>query len=589
MGAVTSARLSGTAGVPSQRILMLIVFTVCGLAAAVVAITEWHDRERRLESARREAMTLARVLEEQTEGMLWATDLALLGIGESLRRDPTLREHDPAFEDSLRRLLANLPAVRAFFVVGPDGFIIQNSDHDTPRWSLADRDYFRAHVEDPNRGLFVGQPLDSRSKGTLFIGVSRRVETSPGGFAGIAVAAIEVRYFERFYEELGLGGGDLIALATRDGVLVARQPRADERVGKRLVFGDGRSVLETALAHATAGSFEAVSTIDGTSRIIGYRALANHPLIVLVGLSREHVLGPWRRGAAGAAASTMAAVGLAALLLWLAMLHARREAATQARAAQAARLEALGSLTSGVAHDFNNLLQAMSSALRLLGSFTNDDARAAKVIAHGLTSMERSRGLVAQLLGVARPQELEARDVDLNAILSEMAILLENAAAPKARLELDLRADVQPCRADASRLDAAILNLVVNARDAMPPDRPGMGLIRISTANCARAVVSRDGRRVQRGEFVCVTVRDNGVGMPPEVCRRALEPFFTTKGERGTGLGLSQIYAFVRELGGDMQIESEINAGTAVHLYLPRARPQSRQDRQGQAAATHAG
>jgi signal transduction histidine kinase len=285
----------------------------------------------------------------------------------------------------------------------------------------------------------------------------------------------------------------------------------------------------------------------------------------------------------------MAAVGLAALLLWLAMRHARREAAMQARAAQAAKLEALGSLTSGVAHDFNNLLQAMGSALRLLGSFTNDDARAAKVIAHGLTSMERSRGLVAQLLGVARPQELEARDVDLNAILSEIAILLENAAAPKARLELDLRADVQPCRADASRLDAAILNLVVNARDAMPPDRPGIGLIRISTANCARAVVSRDGRRVQRGEFVCVTVRDNGVGMPPEVCRRALEPFFTTKGERGTGLGLSQIYAFVRELGGDMQIESEINAGTAVHLYFPRARPQSRQDRQGQAAATHAG
>jgi hypothetical protein len=132
------------------------------------------------------------VLEEQTASVLGAADLALLGIAEGLRGDPALREHDPAFEDSLRRMLGNLPAVRALFVIGPDGFIVRDSDRDTPRRNLADRDYFRVHAEEPNRGFFVGEPLVSRSVRTWFVGLSRRVETPQGGFAGVATAALDV-------------------------------------------------------------------------------------------------------------------------------------------------------------------------------------------------------------------------------------------------------------------------------------------------------------------------------------------------------------------------------------------------------------
>jgi two-component system, NtrC family, sensor kinase len=560
-------------GIPSRRTLGLVVAAVCALAVAVVAVSSWQDRERRLEAARREAVTLARVLEEQTASVLGAADLALLGIAEGLRRDPALAEHDPAFEDSLRRLLGNLPAVRALFVIGSDGFIVQDSDRDTPRRNLADRDYFRAHAEDPNRGFFVGAPLVSRSVNTWFIGLSRRVETPQGGFAGVATAALDVPYFERFYEGLELGVGDAIMVTTRDTVLLARQPAGvDDRIGLRLV-SNGRSLLEEALAQAPAGTFEAVSPIDGASRVVGYRAFADHPLVVLVGLSWERVLTPWRRAVAAAAAATVATFALGALLLWLAMRYARRDAKVQARAAEAAKLETLGRLTSGVAHDFNNLLQATTFTFWLLGKRAHADALAAEMIQQGLASMEHGRNLVAQLLGVARPQQVLTQSVDVNALLAGMEMLLRNAAAPTAQVELELAADLQLCRADPSRLNAAVLNLVVNARDALPSNGHGGGLVQISTANLTETLVSRDGRRLEPGHFVRVTVRDNGVGMAPEDLQRALEPFFTTKGEHGSGLGLTQVDAFVREFGGDVQIESQVGVGTAVHIYLPTLDP----------------
>jgi signal transduction histidine kinase len=237
--------------------------------------------------------------------------------------------------------------------------------------------------------------------------------------------------------------------------------------------------------------------------------------------------------------------------------------------AEAAKLEAVGRMTSGVAHDFNNLLQAMKAALLLLAKRTRSDAQASQIIEQGISSIERGRSLVSQLLGLARPQALQVREIDLNKLLTEITGLLRNAAAPAAQIDLDLAADLNLCHADPFRLEAAILNLVMNARDATPADRPGGGRIRISTMNWDEAAVSIDGRQLEPGQFVRLTVRDDGLGMPRVVLERASEPFFTTKGDRGTGLGLAQVYRFAREVGGGIQIESAPYAGTAVHLFLP--------------------
>jgi len=563
-------RPRGSAGVPPRHVLLLIVLTVCTLVVALVAVSVRQDRERRLSTARREVMTLVRVLEEQTGSLLQAADLALIGIVESLRRDPAPREHDPAFENGLRRMVGNLPAVRALFVIGPDGFIVQDSDLDTPRRNLADRDYFQAHAGKSDTGLFIGRPVISRSVGTWFVSLSRRIEAPEGGFAGVAVAAVDIQYFERFYGDLGLSAADVITLATRDGILVARQPLAAEnRIGQPLVRGSP-SLLEQALAEKSAGSFEGTSTIDGTRRIFGYRALADAPLVVLVGLSEERVLAPWRQSAMAAAVATGAALVISGLLLWLALRYARREAAVRIGAAEAAKLEAVGRLTSGVAHDFNNLLTAMGAALELLGRRTGGDERTATIVRNGLAAVERGRGLVAQLLSVVRRQDDPMREADVNAVLSAMAPLLRTAVGSRARLVLELAPDLFRCRVDASRLDAAVLNLVMNSCDAIPTDSARTGLIRVATANCDGEVHSEDGRVLEGHRFIRVTISDDGVGMPPEVRERALEPFFTTKGERGTGLGLAQVNDFVTEMGGALGIDSSVGSGTAVHLYLPR-------------------
>ncbi|ETR75876.1 hypothetical protein X566_19110 [Afipia sp. P52-10] len=226
--------------------MLLGVSAICCLMAIVTTVNVWSDRDRRLAAAHQHAESLARVLDEQTGAMILGTDLALLGIAESLRRPEVNREHDPNYENWLRRLLANLPGVRALFVIGPDGFIIQDSDQDTPRANLSDRDYFQAHRSTSDRGLFIGRPLVSRSVGTWFLGLSRPVNTVEGAFGGVAAAALELSYLERLYRETRLGPDDVIPLVNPEGALIARMPAADDRVGKPLM--SGQSGLVQALA-----------------------------------------------------------------------------------------------------------------------------------------------------------------------------------------------------------------------------------------------------------------------------------------------------------------------------------------------------
>lgn len=182
--------------------------------------------------------------------------------------------------------------------------------------------------------------------------------------------------------------------------------------------------------------------------------------------------------------------------------------------------------------------------------------------------MEQGRNLVAQLLNITR-REVTVEELDINAVLSSMTTLLNSVASPKATVHLNLATDLHHCRIDSSRLGAAILNLVMNACDAIPEDSEAAGLIVITSANCRSQ--SRGIGESGEANFVSVTVRDNGTGMLPEVRQRALEPFFTTKGKQGTGLGLAQVHTFVTDMGGTMEIESDIGKGTTVHLRFPQA------------------
>jgi len=236
---------------------------------------------------------------------------------------------------------------------------------------------------------------------------------------------------------------------------------------------------------------------------------------------------------------------------------------TREQLLQAQKLEAVGQLTGGVAHDFNNLLMVISGGVRALERDA-DPERRAKILDEMRHVLERGAGLTRQLLAFARGETLRPEVIDIAERISGMQALLGSSLRANIGIELSFPPDLWPISVDPGQLELAILNLAVNARDAMPEG----GMLTISAENLSASTV---GDKV--GDYVRIRVGDTGAGMPPEVRARAFEPFYSTKRPgQGTGLGLSQVYGFATQSGGAAQIESGTGQGTAVTLVLPRAR-----------------
>lgn len=541
--------------VPSVVALLLIVFGGAGLLIRL-------DRVETVREAHSTALRLVHVLGEQTDRTVQAVDLMLSGLGDALYAAPDLPEHDPVFQDKMRVLLQSSPFIRALFAIGPDGFITQDTDHPhTPRVSLADRDYFIAHAERADLGLLIGPPLRSRSAGTWFVSVSRRIPSGKGSFSGIVVAAVEPRYFEQFYGGLTLGATDSIALFHRDGTLVARHPHIDTVIGASYASYEP---FKSQLATTPVGSLESDGVIGGAVRVVAYRTVGDTPLVVTVGLDKATLLGDWQRRAFIASGSALGIALLGAASLFLLFQRQRQRAALQQQLAQAQKLDAVGRMAAGIVHDFRNLLGVMASGARLIRARASD-AALAPILDEIDATVQRGTILTSKLLAVSRQQDLDLEVVDVNRLLSALQPLMTSAAGPEVRLTLELAPEVWPCRLDRTQFDRALLNLIINARDAMPDG----GVLRVASADhSGRAGTGPATLPVK--EYVRITVADNGEGMTPEVAQRALEPFFTTKGEAGFGLGLSQVYGFVRQVGGDLRVKSKPGAGTTVDLFFPR-------------------
>ncbi len=233
---------------------------------------------------------------------------------------------------------------------------------------------------------------------------------------------------------------------------------------------------------------------------------------------------------------------------------------------QSQKIEAIGQLTGGVAHDFNNLLMAIMSGLALLRKRVPEgDAQIDRLIANSVQAAERGAALTQRMLAFARRQELKAERIDVAALVGGMGELLQRAIGPEWQIDLAFAPDLPHVAADANQLEMALLNLAVNARDAMPDG--GEVCIRAE----ARELASSRGE-LAPGRYVRLSVVDHGTGMSAETLARATEPFFTTKGiGKGTGLGLSMIHGFARQIGGTLELESVEGRGTSAHIWLPMA------------------
>ena len=237
---------------------------------------------------------------------------------------------------------------------------------------------------------------------------------------------------------------------------------------------------------------------------------------------------------------------------------------------QAQKMETIGQLTGGVAHDFNNLLTVIMGNLELLEKRGLNETTRERLLKPALNATHRGAELVRQMLAFSRGQALEPVPTFLGALLPSLRNIMYRTLGETIAWEWALAQDLVPCMVDPTKLEAAILNLAINARDAMP--NGGRILMDARNVTVDEHSSERFPDDLRLGRYVAIALSDSGHGMTPNVLARALEPFFTTKEEgKGTGLGLSMVYGFVKQSGGHMTIESELELGTTVTLYLPQA------------------
>lgn len=519
-----------------------------------------------------DARNLAAVLAEQTERTFQAVDFTLLGIRDALMAASGMPDYDARFQEALKERLKALPYVGALYVIGPDGFITHNTDARSPRVSLADRDYFRVHQEDATLRLHVGQPLRSRAAGVWFISFSRRINRPDGSFGGIVVAAVDPRYFEQFYQGLSVGENGIIALLMRDGTLLARSPAAEEAIGRSYAAVEP---INTYLSRSPQGVYWGTSPVDATTRVVGYRAIGTMPAVVLVGLAQQTVFQPWREHATVVFISAVILLGLTGLLILLVQKSRRRDQTEQARLSQVQRLEGLGRIAGGIAHDLGNTIRIMQSTLLLLKPSLADRPDTLSLVKDADHALRGARAMIERLLAFARRQELRSEVTMIDERITDFSPILRQAAGPRIAFDLRLGSKDSAAQLDPIQLEATLLNLVLNARDAMPDG----GTITVATeiaGSPSKLVEFPDGAQPD-GRWVRITVMDTGVGMPPAVLERAFDPFFTTKGQ-GNGLGLSQVLGFVQQSAGNVQLDSVEGRGTTVCLTFPAVAREDRGD-----------
>jgi PAS domain S-box-containing protein len=236
---------------------------------------------------------------------------------------------------------------------------------------------------------------------------------------------------------------------------------------------------------------------------------------------------------------------------------------------EAQKMESIGQLTGGVAHDFNNLLAVILGSLSLLKKSLPDDPRTSRLLDGAIQGAERGATLTKRLLAFARRQELKLEAVEIQGLISDLLDFLRQSVGPNISIAVDIAADVHPVKIDANQFELALMNLAVNARDAMPKG----GTLTLTCSDETITAQSESPKDLPCGDYVRIGVADTGVGMSETTRAKATEPFFTTKGiGKGTGLGLSMVHGLMAQSGGSMEITSKQGSGTVVNLWLPRAR-----------------
>jgi two-component system NtrC family sensor kinase len=555
------------------RLLKTMLAASIVIPVALFSYASWINYRDTIAHADEQLTASLNILSEHASKVFQSVDLATTSVNAIVGdlSDEQIEARQGALHSQLNKLEKALATVDAIFIADRNGHALASSAIFPlpPDTSVADRDYFQAQAE-RNAGTYVGAVLQSRATKERFFGVSRRRPADDGQFTGIIMISVVPKVFTEFYKQLAGDTSASFSLARRDGAILARYPAPP---GDVTHYGPDSEFVRSIGSQPERGIVTTTS-IDGTQRRIAYRKLGNSDLYVSDGLQTDEIYSRWIRLMAShlifGIPATLFLFGLVVLTIRRTQAFyaeaERRELAEQALR-QSQKMEAVGQLTGGVAHDFNNLLTIIIGNLGIAKRGVVE-ARAERALNNALVGAERAAQLTQRLLAFSRRQPLNPRVLDVNKLIVSISDLLVRTLGENIELESIGGAGLWKVEADASELESTLLNLALNARDAMPEG----GKLTIETSNAyLDEGYCQQHAGVAPGQYILIAVTDNGGGMSAETIDRAFEPFFTTKeAGKGTGLGLSQVYGFMKQSEGHVKIYSEAGEGTTIKLYLPR-------------------
>jgi two-component system NtrC family sensor kinase len=555
------------------RLLKLMMVASLVLPAVLFGFAAWLSY-RNIERVTDERIDRSLdILHEHGLKVLQTVERTFAEIDEVVRgmSDSDIQRNELALHDRLKRIVTALPQLQGIAIMDRSGQPLATSSSLPVRRGLdfSDRDYFSAQ-RNGSVGTYISVVHQPRmgSIGPYFFSMSQRRPSTDGQFTGIVTVALLPGYFEKFYGRLATNDGSYFAMVRGDGNFLARYPVSADRRAKL----DSSSLLQAGIAKGLDRDiFTVKAQVDQIERRIGYRKVADFPIYVLAGTETSMIPREWLGYMSGhlmfgIPLTVFLYAGLALALRRTRRLYdeADRRELAEGALRQSQRLEALGQLTGGVAHDFNNLLMIISGSVQRLRKDLTDQ-RYIRIFDMITTATQRGESLTRQLLTYSRQQTLTPQVVDLTQRLPVIRELLMRSLQAGIDISVDVPDGICAVRVDPGEFELAILNLAVNAKDAMP--NGGSLSIRAKPVTL-KGEATEEGLS---GEFVAIRVADTGQGISAENLARVFEPFFTTKEVgKGTGLGLSQVYGFAKQSGGAATVSSAEGRGTAITIFLPR-------------------
>lgn len=594
--------------------LLILVIAATLVPAILVGLRFAQNRASEINAARENLLAAANDISSDLDEKIQGTAQLHYGLARARDLDTTDKAACSAFLSAVRE---EYPQFTGILTINPDGSLFCDSLRTNRTLDLRDRQYFREALV--ANGVVTLEPVFGRLTGISVLQIAYPVRAESGALKFILLASFNLQKFAEFHDKRLSSDKEILLVDRRGTILVA--PADKDWTGPV-----GASIANSDLfAFAAAPNRERIREVTGRDGRTQVWAVARSPsnrdsgLYIMVGRSKDGLVAAANRRLY----EDMAILAVASLLLlagvWLlatlgvgrqvgrlaamarklglgdlsaripephprgelgglmTLLNGTAESLERQRAAieelnqklsQSQKMEAMGQLTGGVAHDFNNLLTVILGNSEYLAERLAANKELHRVADSIATAAERGSELTRSLLAFARKQPLAPKNIDIGEKIRGMEQLLRRTLGEHIECDFVLDRELWPASVDPGQLASALLNLVLNARDAMPEG--GRLTVEVHNASLGESDLDVNGE-ARPGDYVMVAVTDTGSGMNAEVAGRAFEPFFTTKEVgKGTGLGLSMVYGFAKQSGGSMQINSEPGHGTAVKLFFPR-------------------